>query len=365
MINYANESTKINYKTNLYFETDDLSDNTILLVKYTWDRLGGFWYTSAENDFSLNVLPIYNHDSIAEFYVFVEDIVGNNFTYTFSFIIDIEAPLIDLRIFDAAENEWVDISDITHIQRNVEIVYNDSVNDDLALFEYAWNWTGSDEDLIVLDESASWTILAPIVDGSYDLTVILTDNTNSYPPNVNNQTFYFLIDKIVLNFSIPGDFSSTPQAFVNSTDLIYGDSVSYELTVTDAVGLEIEGLQNNIVKDEILNISVELNKLDSTTYEIFIIATNVTDGIPTKIQIQFFKYDESKQLIWIYLDIFKKEGSLTIDSIRSNDNVTFEEDITIVVNLDNNLGENETINYIEINGLIVILDFTALPDGFL
>ncbi|MHA1954128.1 MAG: hypothetical protein ACW96U_09320, partial [Candidatus Heimdallarchaeaceae archaeon] len=363
LLNYANETTNVNFETNLYFQTEDYTDNTIQLVKYSWDKLSGFWFTSPVIDFVQNVLPIYTHDSIAEFYVYVEDIVGNNFTYTFSFIVDIEAPTIDLQIYDTAASEWFDISEVYYVQSNKEIVYNTSVNDDLTLFRYAWNWTGADEELIILNSSVSWTIYTPFTDGSYNLTVFLKDDTEG-SPNIISQNFYFLVDNIILNFSIIGDFSETTDAYVNSTDLIYGDNVSYELTVTDAVfGLEIIGLQSKIVKNEELNITVEVNKsLDNITYEIIILATNVTNGVPTKIELQFFKYNESKQLIWIFLNIEKKAGSLTIDS-RSDPRVTLEEDFTLVVNLYNDISDNESIVYILVNGTEII-DFIALNDGF-
>ncbi|MCK5159212.1 MAG: hypothetical protein KAR08_08645, partial [Candidatus Heimdallarchaeota archaeon] len=365
LLTYVNGSTKVNYKTNLYFETADLTENTISLVKYTWDKLGSYWYTSDDFDFVLNVLPIYAHGSVAKFFIYVEDLVGNNFTYTFSFSVDIEAPIIDLQTFDAAEGEWVDVTHIYYVQSSKEIVYNNSANDDLTLFQYAWNWTGDNEDLDILDASVSWTIYTPLIDGSYNLTVILTDDTAGSPNRID-QTFYFLVDNIVLDFNTPEDFSETTDAYVNSTNLIYGENVNFEITVTDAIyELEITGLQNKIDKDENLNISVEINKLlDNITYEIYILATNVTNGIPTKIEIQFFKYNESKQLIWIFLEIEKKESNLSIDTRNIQDVIYYEDNITLLINLENDIGENETITKIVVNGVIDIFDFIVLSDGY-
>jgi hypothetical protein len=364
LTNYENETTIINYETILEFETQDLSDKTIEIIKYSWDKLPGFWYESSTADFTLSVLPIYSHNSIAKFYVLTKDIVGNSFMYTFSFIIDIQAPIIDLQIYDAAEKEWLDASSVYYIQSRIEIVYNDSANDDLYLFQYAWNWNGDEEDLYILDESDSWTILAPDFDGSHNLTVILTDETAGSFPNKINQTLDFLVDNIVLNFQ-NSDFTETAYAYENSTSLIYGDSVSYVLNVTDAINnTEIIGLQYNIIKNLNLNISVDIIKLDNITYAILITATNITQEIPTKIEIQFYKFAESKQLIWIYLNISKKEGNLIIDSSRSILNVIYEQNFTILLNLNNDLGENETVLLIILNGNIEVADFISLQDGY-
>ncbi|MCG3220815.1 MAG: hypothetical protein H7641_05485, partial [Candidatus Heimdallarchaeota archaeon] len=98
-------------------------------------------------------------------------------------------------------------------------------------------------------------------------------------------------------------------------------------------------------------------------YEILITALDVTDGVSTKIEIQFFKFEESKQLIHIFLEIGKKEGNLTIGP-ESDPEVTYEENISIILNLDNDVGDNETIILINVNGVDEIYDFIALPDGF-
>jgi hypothetical protein len=125
LLYYANETTKINYETLLSFETEDYSDDTINIVRYSWDRLPGFWFTSPNEDFDVQTLVIYNHNSIAKFFVYVEDIVGNNFIYTFTFLVDKEAPIADILIFDASEDKWVDASTIYYVQSEIPIKYND------------------------------------------------------------------------------------------------------------------------------------------------------------------------------------------------------------------------------------------------
>ncbi|NPD87486.1 MAG: hypothetical protein HGN29_02100 [Asgard group archaeon] len=362
LLNYENVTTKINYETLLEFEIEDYSDLTIDEVSYSWDKLTGFWFTSPINDLSISVLPVYQHDTTAKFSVYIEDIVGNNFTYTFLFLIDIEAPIVDLAIFNPAKDKWVDASGVYYVKSGIQIVYNASVNDDLVSFEYYWD--GYSENIQILNESESWTLETPLIDGFHNLTVILTDDSVGLFPNQVTQTFYFFVDNIVLNFSKSNDFIETLYAYENSTNLIYGNNVSFVLNITDATyGLEILGLQYKIIKDMKLNLSVEIIKLDNITYEILIIATNVTKGLLTEIEIQFYKFEESKQLIRIYLDIEKKEGSLSIDS-RSIQEVTYEENITIVMKLENNVGENERIIMIIIDGDTHIFNFTELPDRF-
>ena len=362
LLTYDNITTKINYQTDLSFEIDDYMDGTINLIKYSWDKLSGFWYTSPSIDFIESVLPIYNHNSVAEFYVYVEDIVGNNFTYTFSFIVDIEPPIIDLKIYDVLEGKMVDVSTIEYVQSETPIEYNTSVNDDLYLFEYAWNWDGSEE-LNFLGPGDSWTLYTPQIDGDYSLFVRLTDETAG-SPNRANQTFNFIVDNIVLNFSQSDDFVASINAYENTTNLIYSESVSYILNITDAINkTEIIGLQYTIIKDKKLNLSVEIFKTNNITYEIIITATNVTRGIPTTVEILFYKFEESAQTIRIFVEITKKEGDLTFDS-RSTQEVTYGENITITINLDNDKGENVTIISITIDGVIEILEFVELQDGF-
>jgi hypothetical protein len=363
LLNYVNASTKINHKTLLSFETDDYSDNTIKTVKYSWDKLPGFWYTSPTIDFQDEILPIYSHNSIAKFYVYVEDIVGNGFTYTFLFDVDIEAPVIDLLIYDASEDIWVDASDVYYVQSNTPILYNPLANDDLYSFTYYWN--DNIENISVLDASDNWIIETPLLDGSHNLTVILTDDSVGFLPNQANTTFYFLVDNIVINFYNESDFSPTTYSYENNTNLIYGESVSYILNITDAINeTEILGLQYVITKDFELNLSVDVIKLDNITYEIFIMATNVTNGELTRIEIQFYKFEESRQLVHIFLNIEKKESVLNIDSDKSLQKVQFEENITLVIELENDSGENESIIFILVNSATEILNYMALEDGY-
>jgi hypothetical protein len=207
--------------------------------------------------------------------------------------------------------------------------------------------------------------MTPSIDGSHNLTVILTDNTIGAFPNIVERTFFFLVDNIILNFSRNEDFIETTHAYVNTTDLVYGDNISYVVIVTDAINFtEIIGLEYRIVKDFDLNISVEVHQLDNVTYEICVSATNVTGVDPTKIEIQFFKFTESKQLIHIFLNIDKKEGILNIDQ-RSIQEVTYEDNITIIVNLKNDIDENETIIKIVVisdQGITEMVDFEYLGE---
>ncbi|MCG3220194.1 MAG: hypothetical protein H7641_02340, partial [Candidatus Heimdallarchaeota archaeon] len=229
--------TKVNFKTELSFEVRDYvsGTDTIEIIEYTWDNLGDYWFLENNFDFFLNALPIYVHDSMAEFYVYVQDIVGNSHTYTFSFLIDIEAPVIDLQIYDASKDEMVDASEFEYLQGDTAIEYNVESNDDLAEFLWAWNWDGDDEKLKPLNDSVSWTIYTKEADGSYNLTVILKDNTLGAFPNTVNQTFSFKIDNIALDFVDVDSFTETTYAYVNSTSLIYGDFLSFVLTVTNAL----------------------------------------------------------------------------------------------------------------------------------
>jgi hypothetical protein len=93
-------------------------------------------------------------------------------------------------------------------------------------------------------------------------------------------------------------------------------------------------------------------------------ATNVTNGELTRIEIQFYKFEESRQLVHIFLNIEKKESVLNIDSDKSLQKVQFEENITLVIELENDSGENESIIFILVNSATEILNYMALEDGY-
>ncbi len=360
LIGMTNTTEEVNFYTALYFETsDDLGDNTIELVRYSWDILPGAWYTSSEHDFNVSVIPFYEHEDNVVFYVYMKDIVGNNHIEWFIFKIDDEPPNLDLEFYDASEEKWLDIGDSFFAQSNQTIRYNSYVNEpgELITFNYYWAHKGPEEYKGSLNVTEEYpTFETPETDGNYTLVVILIDNVN----NEISFNITFLIDNIVLTFNRPDDFDESTNAYVNTTSLIYGENVSYIVEVTDSLThSEIVGLKINL-NNSAFDFIVNVTKLDSITYEILIVANNVTDSIFAKIEIQFYKWEESKQYIQIYLKVDKKEGSLFIHQ-SSVDTVTYGEIIPVIIYLQNDLGLNETILSIVVNGLIT--DIKILGDG--
>lgn len=358
----VNDTSEVNFETVLEFVTSDNSgDNRITMVRYSWNILPGAWYTSPDHDFNVSVIPFYEHEDIVTFYVYVEDIVGNNHIEWFQFIIDSEPPVIDLEVYDS---EWVNITSSNFAQGNHPIRYNSEANEEgeVISFNYYWGEV-TDDNKKSLDVSKEYpTIDTPPIDGEYNLTVILVDNVY----NEINQTFLFYIDNIRLTFNITDGFelNLTTNVYEKNTSLIYGENVSYLVEVTDNINFtEIIGLQTAIVKENpTLNISVEVFKLaDNITYEIIITANDVTDDIFTKIEIQFFKLEQSKQLVQIYLKVDKKEGVLLVHQL-SVDEVIYGENITIIIYLINDFSINETILSIIVNGDL-ITDFIYFGEG--
>ncbi|MHA1223876.1 MAG: hypothetical protein ACTSP3_11650, partial [Candidatus Heimdallarchaeaceae archaeon] len=115
--------------TILLFETNDYSKKTVFVVKYAWDILPNFWSTSSSPDFSTSVIPFYSHGNTSKLSVFAKDLVGNNFTYTFSFLVDLEAPTASLYVNES--NIITKASELFYVRGNTTLIYNASSNNDL------------------------------------------------------------------------------------------------------------------------------------------------------------------------------------------------------------------------------------------
>jgi len=365
LLSYPDTGTKINGITNLEFETTDYNDNTIILVKYSWDIIPGLWNETIDDDFTIQILKtiygdvVYGHGVIATLYVYAEDLVGNDQTYSFDFIVDLEAPVMDVLVWSELVSNYIPLNATNIVQGGIEILYNSSANDDLQDLQYYWN--GDTELGEILTDT--WNFSVPPNDGIYNLTVILRDNVVGNFPNIIMQNYTFVVDNIVVTFNQPDDFEHTTSTHRNITFLIYNDTVSFTFNITDAVNMTyIDGLQYSILKDSKLNIYAQIIKITNETFEIFIKATNVTNNGTTTLEFWFWKYTQNIQKIYIDLVVLKKEGSLNIPP-ESLHEVVYEENITIIVNLKNNIGEDENITLIWVNGT-EIFDFVDLGDSF-
>ena len=363
---YPDTGTKINGNTKLDFVTSDYSDNSIALVRYSWDIYPGFWNETMADDFNINILKtifgdvVYSHGSTAILYVYAEDIVGNSHVYSFSFLVDLEAPIIDIKIWSELVSNYVTVNATNIVQGGTELLYNETVNDDLVSLQYIWESEEGISEEILYDR---WNFSVPPNDGIYNLTIILKDDVEGNSPNTFEQKYVFIVSNIVVTFEEPEKFVHIMSTHRNSTTMIYNETITFRFNITDAINMTyIDGLQYKIVKDLKIDMFAEIVKISNETYEIHIKATNVTNGEITALEFWFWKYTQNIQKIYVDLVVMKKEGTLIIspDSVHE---VVYEENITMIVNLKNNIGSDENITSIWVNGT-EILEFVDIGDSY-
>ncbi|MHA1953494.1 MAG: hypothetical protein ACW96U_06080, partial [Candidatus Heimdallarchaeaceae archaeon] len=338
---FPSNYSKINTNTKLNFLVEDTSEYTVAIIEYRWDVLPpGAWFESYENNFEIYLYPFYNHNDTAYFYVYVEDIVGNNFTYVFEFIIDIEAPNINM--FYLEEMNFMDIEEIHYLRGN-SILYAEILDEsDLWTVEYNW---GSGLPNIGL--YSPWLINIPTIDGIYNLTIILKDDTaDADYPNTRMLVYTIVVDDLKIGYISPGDLTNDYHH-----QMEYGDNFIFTVNITDSFdGTEIDTLTYSIIKDENINLNIIDTQLDNISYQFTIIATNVTNGVETTIIFDFWQFSENKDTMTISLIIDKKEGNLIILE-KSNTSVIYGDKVSLVLQLRDDINiTSQLISKILVNG---------------
>ena len=342
------ELTKINDLTTISILVEDLSINTIKTVKYSWDAFPGFWqdlYPSSlgEIDFESPVDVLYSNGSTAILSVYVEDIVGNNLTYDFNFMIDIEPPLFDTFIYDEVLTLWTEINDIDTytIRGNAEIWFT-NISSDYYSSSYYWD-LGDDSPI----NETSWIVNAPTEDGFHNLTIIMKDNTgNLTSPNAITKTFNIFIDDIAIDVLEPSNLLS------QTHQISYKDTFNFTISIYD--GFDNSSLANLVWHNESLNNNLNLvimnNTIDNKTFEFSIYANNI--GL-TDLVFEFSQLGENRQTVIVSLDIGRKEGNLIL--LENSISAYYGNSFRVNITLEDELFSDLTINNIAVNGLDVLI----------
>ena len=218
-------NSKINSNTALDFVIEDISRTTIETVYYTWNYIP----TAIFFPLTFNSLGEATFDGYPEsFYpvngttavlsLYVEDIVGNNHTYTYSFVVDNEGPNYNLQLYNEDTEQW----EILKVTENY-LITNDSLIKIVAentedTFTYFWN-NETDRPL----NKSTWLISDVPDYGLINLTIVAYDDSGERLfPNEKITTFYFTNKKegtlIILN---------------SNDQVIYGDNLRVRVVLQD------------------------------------------------------------------------------------------------------------------------------------
>jgi hypothetical protein len=342
------EYTIINGGTLFGFSIEDEYPDTVTYAKYFWDTWSGWWSPDYTTDFSAIFNPFYvyyDHNETATITVETSDVLGNIATYSFDFITDFEAPIIELYLNESGILTELINGETYTVTGNTPIWYNSSSNQDLALFNYKWDSDETDE----LRASNEWIFKVKASDGSHILQVDLYDKTVSTAPNKATAIFYINVDDINIQFDENDGIDWIDNSY--SIKLNYSDTFSFNLNVTDAVnGTEILDLDTRVIQ-QYFNFIVSIEKqADNISYYCEIQATNITYGNETFVEFEFYTSTGGSQSIFVYLAVDKKLGDLSIleESLFS---VYYGDDVMVFVNLKDHLGVNTSIIYVEVNSI--------------
>ncbi|MHA1446222.1 MAG: hypothetical protein ACTSSN_06000, partial [Candidatus Heimdallarchaeaceae archaeon] len=342
------EFTKINELTTLSILVEDLSINTIKTVRYSWDALPGFWQDLSPSglgtvNFESPVDVLYSNGSTAILSIFVEDIVGNNQTFDFSFMIDIEPPIFDAFIYNETSTQWIEINEvITYTIRGNADIWFTNISSDYSSSSYYWDF-GDDSPI----NETSWMVNAPTEDGFHNLTIIMKDDTgNLTSPNIISKTFNFFIDDIAIEVIEPSNLLSQTHL------LSYKDTLNFTISIYD--GFDNSSLANLIWHNESLNNNLNLmilnNTIDNKTFEFSIYADNI--GL-TDLVFEFSQLGENRQTVIVSLDIGRKEGNLIL--LENSISAYYGNSFRVNITLEDELFSDLTINNIVVNGLDVLI----------
>ncbi|NHK30241.1 MAG: hypothetical protein FK730_02740 [Asgard group archaeon] len=325
LLNIGNE-TKINDITPLRFKVYDLSDETILEVTSKWDLETSS--ATRSTDFTLSLLLGHLTETQATIELNATDIVGNLYSCLYLFYLDFEAPNYDL--LNPTNESFVNGGTI--IDFNV-------TSTDLVVFRYRWDYT---EYQTAIDP---WDILAPIIDGDHILEIQLEDDVGGgLYPNINYQTFLFTVDDIAVEYLNPLDFADNYYYTMK-----YGEEFTFSVNITDSLNNTIiPDLNFAYISEDIdLNLMVD-NENTSSVWSITVTATNITAGIYSYIEFQFYQFAGNRQTITVFFKIDKQEGAMHL--IDSSDSIIYGEDINLTVQLKDDLDvSSKEIIFLSIN----------------
>jgi len=218
-------NSKINSNTTLDFVIEDISRATIETIYYTWDYIpAAIFFPLTFNSLGEATFDGYPESfypangTTAVLSVYVEDIVGNNHTYTYSFVVDNEGPNYNLQLYNEDTEQW-EILKITETY----LITNDSLIRIVAentedTFNYFWN---NETDRPI--NKSTWLISDVPDYGLVNLTIVANDDSGERLfPNEKIITFHFTNKKegalIILN---------------SNDQVIYGDNLRVRVVLQD------------------------------------------------------------------------------------------------------------------------------------
>ncbi len=321
--------TKINDITPINFNVEDINDNTIAYIESQWDIEGSPSIRSP--DFNVSLLLGHLVQSDATIYLYTYDVVGNDYSCEFHFILDFVAPTYNL--ISTTNNSYL---------TGGELIDFDVPSVDINKFLYKW-----EDDEAYLTVTNPWDILAPLQDGNHTLYIRLEDDTGlGLYPNFVEATYVFIIDDIELIYMDPNDFA-TDYYYT----MYYGDQFNFSINIRDRINqTEIVGLTVDIVKENTsINLVIDSSQFNTTVYNFTINASNITNDAYTYIDFEFYQFTSNKQIVRVFIKVHRKEGNMLI--LDAPDSVIFERDITMTFQLrDDSNTTGQAIEYIRIDG---------------
>lgn len=322
--------TKIN-DISISFNVEDINDDTVAYVESQWDLDASPSIRST--DFNVSLLAGHLSEVEAVIYLYTYDVVGNDYSVEYHFLLDFDAPTYNL--ISTTNNSYL---------TGGEVIDFDVTSPDINKFLYKW-----DDAEDYLSVALPWDILAPLQDGNHTLNIRLEDDTGlGLYPNFVEATYVFIIDDIELIYMDPSDFATE---FYYT--MYYGDQFNFSINIRDRVNqTEIVGLTVDIVKENpSINLVIDSSQFNTTVYNFTINASNITNDAYTFIDFEFYQFTSNKQIVRVYIKVHRKEGNMLI--IDAPDSVIFERDITMTFQLrddSNTTGQAIEYSSIRIDG---------------
>ncbi len=358
---------EINRFTDLEFDINEENIQTVNSIGYYWDKLPFYYFNTTYDSYDSFALRIpslffdgpgaYVTGNTATLVIELYDILGHSVFGSFDFIIDRDAPIPGLYLNESGVITQLEEGIIYTSLGETPLLYKNDTNDDIADLYWIWDDDDATGDSLefggILTGGYLLVDIVPPEDGRHYLRVVLTDNTISSQPNFIEYIFNITVNDINIDITEPN-----PEMWVEEADFLsyhhrmnYTDSFSFTVNITDTVdGLEIPDLQNRTIS-RVYNLLASIVQLDNTIYECTIVATNVTNGLETHIDFEFYLIDGGSQKLRFYLIVDKKLGSLEILD-KTELTVQYDEDIDVYIGLKDHLSQNLSIIYVEVNSLI-------------
>ncbi|MCF2143304.1 MAG: hypothetical protein K9W42_06345 [Candidatus Heimdallarchaeota archaeon] len=336
---FIKNNSKINAETPLRFIIQDISDDTVDYVESQWDLEASPAVRST--DFNVSLLAAHLSKDEATINLLARDIVGNEYSCIYYFLLDFEAPTYQL--IGTANNSYV---------RGGFLLNFTVTSSDLRAFYYRW-----DNSTEYQNSPAPWDIAVPILDGNHTLYIRLEDDTGAgVYVNFVEAKFVFIVDDMELIYITPSDFSDEYYYTMN-----YGENFTFSVNIRDAINkTAIPGLLVKYIHENSeINLTIILNQPNATVYEFTIIAFDVTNRSFSSIEFQFYQFAGNRQSVIVHFKVHKQEGILLI--LDAPTSVIYEENITITFQLRDNMNKTaQELFIIRVEGLTQAITTTLI-----